>query len=252
MCLIAFAWQVHDQPLLLIANRDEFHARPTRAAQFWADEGQPDLLAGKDLQAGGSWLGVTRNGRFAALTNVRAPGALREGKSRGHLVHDYLASDQEPKDYLDALQTDIAAYADFNLLVGTRSELWYLHSREGQPLAVPPGVHGLSNASLDIPWPKTRRLCQDLEASLAADDSSLLQLLTRPERYPDEQLPATGIGLDWERMLSAAFIVSPDYGTRASTLLRLKADGAISFRERQFNPAGDCVAEQAWQFSGSD
>ncbi|TVP90921.1 MAG: NRDE family protein [Pseudomonadaceae bacterium] len=252
MCLIAFAWQVDDQPLLLLGNRDEFHARPTRPAQFWTEENQPDLLAGKDLQAGGSWLGVTRSGRFAALTNVRAPGALREGKSRGHLIHSYLTGELSPHEYLLQLQAEVQDYADFNLLVGNRDELWHLHSRDGQLLPVPPGIHGLSNASLNSPWPKTRRLCQDLESSLTADDAQLLELLARRERYPDDQLPETGINQEWERMLSAAFIVSPDYGTRASTLLRLTAAGEISFRERQFSPAGDIVTEQAWCFSASD
>ncbi|SDU25378.1 NRDE family protein [Halopseudomonas salegens] len=251
MCLIAFAWQVNDQPLLLLGNRDEFHARPTRAAQFWTDEGHPDLLAGKDLQAGGSWLGVTRSGRFAALTNVRAPGAQRDGKSRGHLIHRYLTGESGPEDYLHELQAELGAYADFNLLVGNREELWHLHSRDGQLLPVPPGIHGLSNASLDSPWPKTRRLCQDLEAHLDADDASLLQLLARRERYPDKQLPDTGISQNWERMLSAAFIVSADYGTRASTLVRLQPGGATSFRERQFNPAGETVGESAWSLSAS-
>ncbi len=251
MCLIAFAWQVNDQPLLLLGNRDEFHARPTRAAQFWAKEGQPDLLAGKDLQAGGSWLGVTRSGRFAALTNVRAPGAQRDGKSRGHLIHNYLTGELDPHTYLQGLQAEADAYADFNLLVGNRDELWHFHSRYAQLLPVPPGIHGLSNASLDSPWPKTRRLCADLESHLDADDATLLALLARCERYPDDQLPDTGISQDWERMLSAAFIVSPEYGTRASTVLRLTAAGEINFRERQFNPAGDAVGEQAWSFSAS-
>ncbi|MCL5042185.1 MAG: NRDE family protein [Gammaproteobacteria bacterium] len=251
MCLIAFAWQVNDQPLLLLGNRDEFHARPTRAAQFWTEEGHADMLAGKDLQAGGSWLGVTRSGRFAALTNVRAPGAQRDGKSRGHLIHNYLTGDQDPHSYLQRLQAAAADYADFNLLVGNRMELWFFHSRDAQLLPVPPGVHGLSNASLDTPWPKTRRLCQDLADNLGAGDDQLLTLLARHERYPDAQLPETGISRDWERMLSAAFIVSPDYGTRASTVVRLDATGGISFRERQFNPAGESVGEQAWSFSAS-
>src|SRR5690606_18100060 len=135
MCLIAFAWQLSGRPLLLLGNRDEFHARPTRPATFWNEEGHPALLAGQDLEAGGTWLGVTRSGRFAALANIRSPGARRGPRPRGSLVLDYLTGRSAPEDYLNALVDDLAGYAGFNLLVGNMQQLWYLNSDEARPLA---------------------------------------------------------------------------------------------------------------------
>ncbi|PAU88342.1 hypothetical protein CK507_07260 [Pseudomonas sp. WN033] len=252
MCLIAFAWQVADQPLLLLGNRDEFHARPTRNAQFWEPEGHPELLAGKDLEAGGTWLGITRQGRFASLTNIRAPGARKGPLSRGALVLDYLTGQQSPAEYLQQVAMNAEQYAGFNLLVGDRQQLWHLNSRSGQAESLSPGIYALSNAGLNSPWPKLVALRQGLEARLHADDRQLLQLLADPRTYPDEQLPDTGISLEWERLLSAAFIVSAEYGTRASSLLRLKADGEVVFIEQRFGPEGVALGEQRWCFACKD
>lgn len=246
MCLIAFAWQVTERPLVLLGNRDEFHPRPTRAASFWTDEGHPELLAGKDLQAGGTWLGVTRNGRFAALTNIRSPGARPGPRSRGKLVLDYLTGDLSPADYLRSLTDDIDGYAGFNLLVGTTDQLWHLNSEERQAHALQPGIYGLSNASLNSPWPKLQTLCQRLEANLSADSETLLDLLKDSNEYPDAQLPDSGVSLEWERRLSATFILGEDYGTRASSLLIIDADQNISFREQSFGPQGTDQGGSSW------
>ncbi|QIB49776.1 NRDE family protein [Pseudomonas sp. OIL-1] len=247
MCLIAFAWQTAGQPLVMLANRDEFHARPTRAAAFWDEEGQPDLLAGKDLEAGGTWMGVTRAGRFAALTNIRSPGARQGPRSRGELVTRYLADDQHPEAFLAQLKEQLDDYAGFNLLVGDREQLWHLNSRDGRCTALQPGVYGLSNDSLDSAWPKLEALRTRLASAPAnADAELLLELLADSQRYPDDQLPHTGIDPDWERALSAAFIVGDTYGTRASTLLRIDQDGGIEFRERRFGPMGARLGDSTW------
>lgn len=246
MCLIAFAWQVAGRPLLLLGNRDEFHPRPTRAANFWDDEGHPELLAGKDLQAGGTWLGVTRRGRFAALTNIRSPGARPGPRSRGKLVLDYLTGDMSPEDYMRSLTDDLDGYAGFNLLAGTAQQLWHLNSEGRQAQALKPGIYGLSNASLNSPWPKLQTLCHDLEAHLGADNETLLGLLKDISEYPDTQLPDSGVSVEWERRLSATFILGEDYGTRASSLLGMDADGSITFVEESFGPNGQKLGESGW------
>src|SRR5690606_16098130 len=172
------------------------HARPTRPATFWNEEGHPELLAGKDLEAGGTWLGVTRSGRFAALTNIRSPGARRGPRSRGSLVLDYLTGRSAPEDYLNALVDDLAGYAGFNLLVGNMQQLWYLNSDEARPQALTPGLYGLSNAALNSPWPKLQALRQGLDQHLDSetDSDALLGRLRDRREYPDEQLPDSGVG----------------------------------------------------------
>ncbi|NLY58443.1 MAG: NRDE family protein [Gammaproteobacteria bacterium] len=248
MCLIAFAWQMSGRPLLLLGNRDEFHPRPTRPACFWNEEGQPDLLAGKDLEAGGTWLGVTRSGRFAALTNIRSPQARPGPLSRGKLVLDYLTGRMSPQAYMQGLSDSLGEYAGFNLLAGSMQELWFLNSDEGQARALEPGVYGLSNASLNSPWPKLQALCKGLEGELERDSDSdtLLELLKDSREYPDEELPDSGVGLDWERRLSATFILGEDYGTRACSLLAMDADGSITFVEQSFGPDGQELGESGW------
>ena len=248
MCLIAFAWQMSGRPLLLLGNRDEFHPRPTRAASFWNEEGQPQLLAGKDLEAGGTWLGVTRSGRFAALTNIRSPEARQGPRSRGKLVLDYLTGKMSPGDYLNSLTGELGEYAGFNLLAGTMQQLWYLNSQEGQPKELAPGVYGLSNAELNSPWPKLQTLCSNLTQHLDTDSDSdtLLELLKDSREYPDDQLPNSGVPPEWERRLSATFILGEDYGTRASTLLGMDADGSITFVEQVFGPNGKELGESGW------
>lgn len=249
MCLLAFAWQVDDQPLLLLGNRDEFHNRPTRPAGFWDDRGHPQLLAGQDLQAGGTWLGITRSGRFACLTNIRAGNRIEGVRSRGGLVLDYLLGNAAPEAYLQSLQAQAGDYAGFNLLVGNRQQLWHLHSDGARVQRVEPGLHVLSNADLDSPWPKACTLRNGLQQHLQADDQQLLTLLADSRQYPDEQLPDTGVPLAWERRLSAAFILGEEYGTRASSLLRLQANGEASFIERRFSANGTAAGEQCWRFS---
>lgn len=241
MCLIAFAFDAHpDQALVLAANRDEFYDRPTAPAHFW--EGEPGLLAGRDERAGGTWMGVTRAGRFAALTNVRAPGERREeAPSRGGLVKDFLTDERPPRAFLEALAERADRYNGFNLLAGTfgaKPHLAHFSTHDGDPpTQVAPGVHGLSNASLDTSWPKVERATAGLQNLLdegAATSEALLRLLDDRTPAPAEALPDTGVPAKLERALSPVFIQTEGYGTRSSTALRVGRSGEVTFVERSF------------------
>lgn len=240
MCLILFAWKLHDRfPLVLAANRDEFYERPSAPAAFWDDA--PDVLAGRDLKRGGTWLGITRTGRLAAVTNYRDPASLKQdAPSRGELVSDYLRGREDPETYLRRLEIRAPRYNGFSLLLGDwdSSELVYFSNR-GEARRLAPGIHGMSNHLLDSPWPKVARGKQALEALVLSKNDptpeALLALLASRSRPPDESLPETGVGLEWERVLSPLFIESPTYGTRCSTVVLIDREGMATFVERVFN-----------------
>lgn len=238
MCLILIAWQARDDlPLLVAANRDEFFARPTAPAAFWHDA--PQIAAGRDLEAGGTWLGITRSGRFAALTNFRDPQRqLPDKRSRGELVANFLAAATSPADYAAAIEREADRYNGFNLLIADRRELRYVSNAGGVATALAPGIYGLSNHLLDTPWPKVTRARSQLAQSLAAipQTEPLFAMLRDEAIAPDAHLPRTGVSLEWERLLSAAFVRSPDYGTRCSTVVTVSADGEVRFEERSFGP----------------
>ena len=237
MCLLALAWKVHPQwSVLIAANRDELHARESSPLHEWAD----GTLGGRDLEAGGTWLGVRRNGRFAALTNFRDP--LDVGsqlRSRGHLVTEFLASDLAPEAYVQLISAQTSDFRGFNLLVGSPDCLWYVGSRAAAPHALDPGVHTLSNHVLNTPWPKTQRLHSQMEHAIGQLDPQALLFAALADRCQAAaaDLPNTGVGRDVERMLSAAMIVSPGYGTRCSTVLGL-ADRRGRIEERKWAPDG--------------
>jgi uncharacterized protein with NRDE domain len=237
MCLIAFAWQVHPEyPLIVAANRDEFHARATAPARFWPE--CPALLAGRDLAAGGTWMGVTRHGRFAALTNFREPQAPKGQLSRGLLVSEYLQGDAPPLAYAEGVMSGADRYGGFNLLVADRDALVITSNRGTPPRRLAPGVYALSNHLLDSPWPKVERARRVLQAEVAAPGiEGLLRLLADDAAAPDEELPDTGVGLVLERLLSPPFIRSAGYGTRASTAL-LVGRRRVHFTEQSFGPDG--------------
>lgn len=241
MCLLSFHWQPDSQtPLTLVANRDEFHHRPARAAQFWPE--YPHVLAGKDLSAGGTWLGVTTHGYFAALTNVRQLPAPYKGIiSRGELVLDFLKDEPDPASYLANIHQHADQYDGFNLIVGNRQACWYYSNRHAsEPQALPAGLYGLSNAALDTPWPKLKAAKSHLQEWLTADTDSaalLHSLLQDRQTYPIALQPDTGVGQPWETLLSSAFIVSQEYGTRASTGLQIHQQG-IHFQEASYDKAG--------------
>lgn len=237
MCLIAFAYKQHPKyDLVFAANRDEFYERPTRAAQFW-DE-QPDLLAGKDLKAGGTWMGITKAGRFAALTNYRDPASRNEeAPSRGHLVRNYLESSNPPGVYLRRLHAQADQYNGFNLLVGSPDELMYYSNHTGEASSLDPGLYGLSNELLDAPWPKTERAKAELSDTLREDEidiSALFEFLKDDQPAPDDQLPDTGIPRELERAVSPIFIKTEQYGTRSSTILLISNDGKVTFEEHRY------------------
>ncbi len=249
MCLIAFAWNAHPRwRLVLAANRDEFHARPAAPLAPWPEV--PGMAAGRDLEAGGTWLGVHADGRVATVTNVRDPRLGPAGRSRGLLVRDYLRDGQGSHDWGRGLLREAADYRPFNLLCFDAGRGCYLGNQPRPDMQeVTPGVHGLSNADYDTPWPKTDALMRAMRDWIARDDDGLGPLwaaLSDPAPWPDAMLPDTGIGIDRERHLSAAFIRGHAYGTRASTLVRVDRDGAVSVRERRFGPDGVFLGESAW------
>ncbi len=249
MCLIALALQQHPEyPLILIANRDEFYHRPTTSAAFWQD--QPEIFAGRDLEAGGTWLGINRSGRLAALTNVRDGNDNFQGaRSRGLLPLDFLKSDLSAQSFMQKLQLQGHIYSGFNLLTLDLKGLlehsencgFHFNNKTHKANPLSPGINTLSNGSLNTPWPKTRALHAALANHLTdnheqnLDSQQLLDLLTNTQQYPDKQLPNTAVSLAWERVLSPLFIHSKGYGTRASTAVLLNRKGEILFREIGFD-----------------
>lgn len=251
MCLIAIAYKTHpDYPLLVAANRDEFYERPTAAAEFW--EEAPTLLAGRDLQGGGTWMGVTHGGRFAAITNHRNPPTTpAQPRSRGLLTLDFLLGDMDPAVYMEALAENAADYAGFNLLVGTVENLYYYSNIERQVRRLKPGIHSLSNALLDTPWPKQELARKRMQSLLtqAVDHPQLQAVVADRTVVADEQLPQSGVGRELERILSAQFIVSEAYGTRATTSLWLDANGGFSWQESNYRRGGLFDASQDYLFN---
>ncbi len=244
MCLIVFAWRAHPHfELILAANRDEFHRRPAQAAGFWPEA--PHLLAGRDQTQGGAWCGVTRDGRMAAVTNYRDPSMAEAGKrSRGHLVRDYLLENAGAQAVAGRIEAHKNEYSEFNLLLGDVKDLWYVGSRNVGPQRLDAGVQGLSNGLLDTAWPKVMHAKSGLSRLLSGNSvtpEALFDVLGSRHMAPDADLPDTGIGLQMERFLSAPFIVSETYGTRASTVLLITREGGIRFVERRFDARGECT-----------
>ncbi len=250
MCIILLAWRVHpDYPLVLAANRDEFYARPAAPLAFWPDH--PQVLAGRDLEAGGTWLGITRSGRFAALTNYRDPTQILTGRpSRGQLVADYLCGQSSPEAYLDQIAEVGAQCNGFNLLVGEVSspegKLYWTSNVTHETRELAPGIYGVSNHLLDSAWPKVSVGKTALGRALAQlpGELALRELLADPTIHADEQLPQTGIPLEWERALSAAFIRTEGYGTRVSTLLKVSRCGTALVDEQTWLAGNNSVGER--------
>jgi uncharacterized protein with NRDE domain len=241
MCVIYFAHKAHPgRPLILAANRDEFYSRPTAPAQFWDDH--PDIYAGRDLVAGGTWLGITLSGRVSAVTNYREPGASKGHRSRGELVAEFLKGDECAEDYLAGVDHRRSEYSGFNLLVGefsrSRCDLFYLSNRSDAGLRkLEPGIYGLSNHLLDTPWPKVRSGLERFGSLVKGpdfDSDQLFELLVDESLAEDDDLPDTGIGYEKEKALSSIFIRTPIYGTRSSTVVTLDDDFEGKLVERVF------------------
>ncbi|MBS0393427.1 MAG: NRDE family protein [Proteobacteria bacterium] len=239
MCLVVLRWDpLSATRLVLVGHRDELHARATAPMDWWRE---PPLLAGRDLLAGGTWLGVDARGRFGVITNLRGAPQPAGAPSRGALIPRFLGAAVPPGEFLAALAPEAGRFAGFSLLLGDERELWYLSNGDGAaPRRLAPAVHGISNGPLDADWPKVRRSRARLAARLAAppaDPAELLAVLDDRAPAPDAELPDTGIGLESERRLSAPFIVHPVYGTRAATAVVLGRDGG-EVVERSHAPDG--------------
>lgn len=239
MCLIVFSYKQYDEyPFVLAANRDESYTRPTEAAHEW--QTSPKILAGKDLKAGGTWLGISKNGRFAALTNHRQMDDIKEDTiSRGIIVKDFLLSDGNPREYLSELQHNGHKFNGFNLIAGTFEDLFYMSNKKEGIFKVQPGNHALSNAFLNTPWPKTEESSQALEKVLnegEPDEEKLFKLLLNDQRYPIEKLPDTGLPKDMEKAVSSVFIETENYGTRSSTLVIVDKSMKMRFAEKTYIP----------------
>ena len=237
MCLILFSYQQSKEyKLILAANRDEFYERPTKQAGPWDDVS--GLIAGKDLQAGGTWLGIHSSGRFGMVTNYREPALeLPSPRSRGNVVLEYLTTQKMPSTYLSRLQVEAKDYSGFNSLIGDPDSLWYYSNRSDESIRVQPGLYGLSNHLLDTPWPKVLRgkaLFESVINQKSLDVEALFNILRDDQRPPDHELPQTGVPLHWERTLSSMFIKSDGYGTRCSTIMLIKERGEMEFYERTY------------------
>jgi uncharacterized protein with NRDE domain len=249
VCLIVLAIGQHSEyPLILAANRDEFHARPTADADWWDD--RPDILGGRDLQAGGTWLAVSRQGRLATVTNFRdAKIPDSSPRSRGHLVTDFVAGASSPDDYLDSIDED--DYAGFNLIVADRDDVAYLSNREDGKRKLLPGFYGLSNALLDGPWDKVERSKKRLEDLLSSDSVSieaLLRLMSDRDRGPADEAERGRLDFDTAHAITAPFIVLPEYGTRCTTVVRVDRHGRWRFVEQRFDSKGRPTGESDFSF----
>jgi uncharacterized protein with NRDE domain len=257
MCLLVLAWMKHPRYRLVVAaNRDEFHDRPAAPLGWWKDDAR--VLAGRDLRAGGTWMGVTRGGRFGVVTNFRdleQPPAA-DSPSRGRLVPDFLASDAPPGRFLERLNGTAARFAGFNLLLAGPRSLHYFSNRESTGArALEPGIYGLSNHLLDSPWPKllkTRERFSEAVVAAEIDTSALFELLGDRERAGGDSLPDTGLAPDWERALSSPFVLHERYGTRCSTVLLAGHDGRTVVLERRFDAAGRETGETRIEFAADD
>lgn len=252
MCLIHFHLQDHpNYKLIVAANRDESYDRPTEKAHYWPDT--PSLLAGRDMLQGGTWLGITKEGRFAALTNIRDLSLEgKDKKSRGHIVREFLSTTISPSDFLEKISNERDAYAGFNIIVGNASELFHYNNIENTITALPAGTHSLSNATLNTPWPKVVKGRAKLDTYLRQNDyvktDDLFHILESEEEAPDSALPNTGIGLDLERKLSASFIKTPNYGTRSATVILINREFDVVFNERTYIN-GEMTAEEKFTFT---
>ena len=259
MCLLVIAWQAHPRYRLVVAaNRDEFHERPSAPMAKWPAPN--DLLAGRDLRSQGTWLGLDRRRHFGVVTNFRdlqRPSA--NAPTRGELIPRFLGGQAGPGPFLRELAPVANDYSGFNLLLSDGESLWYASNRaEGFARPLPPGIYGLSNQFLDTPWPKLQRVRGRFEAWMSAGDAAtdatepLFEILNDRTRSADTDLPQTGLSPEWEKVLSAPFVLNPDYGTRCSTVVLIEAAGAATLAERRFDPNGNVTGNSRWTLNAGD
>lgn len=253
MCLILFSYHQHpDFPLILASNRDEFYKRPSSRLHFWSEN--QSILAGQDEEGGGTWLGASVRGRFAAITNFRDPSRqMTNARSRGLIVRGFLESAKNPQDYMETLSRESDTYNGYNFLAGDLNSLWYFSNIEQKARVLEPGIYGLSNHLLDTPWPKVvkgKKALHSVASEGRVDRESVFRILADTDCPSDSELPDTGIGLEWERILGPLFINSEIYGTRCSTIVSIDRDGQFSLTERRFGIGGnqDLLGESSYDF----
>ncbi|WP_078546724.1 NRDE family protein [Litchfieldia alkalitelluris] len=252
MCLINFAYKTDDNYQLIVsANRDEFYNRPTAPASYWNDA--KHVLAGRDLEKMGTWMGVTKTGRFAALTNYRDPNENGNKRTRGELVSQFLIKEEHPESYLKNIQLNREQYPGFNLILGDIHSLYFYSNVQNEIILLKPGIYGLSNHLLDTPWPKVQRGKDGIKMCLTNPPSDMKECLFSTLQYadsaPDEQLPTTGISMDWERKLSPLFIKTPEYGTRSSTVLFMNHE-SVMYTERVYDNGNFEESEFSFKIEG--
>ena len=251
MCLIVFAWDFHEEyKFILAANRDEDYKRKSMKATFWEDA--PGLLAGRDLQAGGTWLGVHENWKISAITNYRNPKIIKpNAPTRGHLPLNFLKNNYDPLDYMKLLQQDEGSkYNGFNLLTGNQDGIFHYNNINNKINKIEKGIHGLSNATIDTPWPKVKKAKSKLDETLAYgfDEISLLEMMYDIEKASDYELPKTGVTLKWEKDLSPMFIKTPEYGTRSSSVILIDRSNKLTFAERIYSNVTGICKDQTLKF----
>lgn len=255
MCLIVFSYKTHPKYKLVVAtNRDEFYNRPTRPAQFWTDEGQPQLLAGKDLKANGTWMGISKNGKWGALTNFRDLSNIKENApTRGTLVLDFLKTETSTYEYLQNLESSAQEYNGFNLLIGDTDKIYHYSNESLKISEINAGIHGVSNALLNTSWPKLDAAKNNLQSVLSNkvfEKEDLFQILKSEEKAPDDLLPSTGLSYELEKAISSVFIKTENYGTLCSTLLMVDYDGNAEFTERRYDStSSEIIEEKTFQLS---
>ena len=251
MCLIVFANNFHpNYKLIFAANRDEFYNRPSSQANFWKENSE--ILAGRDLQAGGTWMGITKKGKFAAITNFRdLKNHRNDAPSRGKLTVDFLANHIHPEEYYGFLKSDLNKFNGFNLILGNIDKLYYFSNKNEELKKLEPGIHGISNALLNTPWPKVEKSKRQLEALLGQNEihpHEVMNILYDKNKADDDDLPDTGVGIKLERILSPVFIKSEKYGTRCSTVVLVDRDSTVSFTEKSYLPEEDEFSTSEFNF----
>ena len=251
MCLIVFANNVHPKyKFIFAANRDEFYNRPSSQANFWKENSE--ILAGRDLQAGGTWMGITKKGKFAAITNFRdLKNHRNDAPSRGKLTVDFLANNIHPEEYYGFLKSDLNKFNGFNLILGNIDELYYFSNKNEALKKLEPGIHGISNALLNTPWPKVEKSKKQLEALFGQNEihpNEVMNILYDKNKADDDDLPDTGVGIELERMLSPVFIKSEKYGTRCSNVVLVDRDNTVSFIEKSYLPEEDEFSTSEFNF----
>lgn len=253
MCLLYLSYKSHTKyPLIIAANRDEFYERSSAPACFWPDN--PGVIGGRDLQGGGTWFGMTKGGRIAAVTNFRDLASVKpDGPSRGMLVRDFLCGTMPPEDYLRELRQCCSEYSGFNIIAGTVDSLYYFSNMSDSIVRIPPGAHCVSNNFLNVPWPKVARSKALIDGLIAGCDDpvpeEIFGVLGDGSRPDDRLLPDTGVGLEWERILSSIFIGTEVYGTRSSTIVLIDRERNVTFIERAYGQGGEAGETLTYRFS---